>query len=68
MFVCGTGLFVYKLTVTVQNQSGLNNTIYIPVRQPGEMGPKPIMAKIAKTERHLICVEFILVGRGLIHC
>jgi hypothetical protein len=23
------------------------------------MGPKPIMAKIAKTERHLICVEFI---------
>jgi len=44
-----------------QNQSGLITNTYMPIKQPGETGPKPMIAKMAKTERHLICVRFMSV-------
>jgi len=54
--------FTYKLIMTSQNHSGLITTMYMPIKQPGETGPKPIIAKIANMERHLICVKFINVN------
>jgi hypothetical protein len=33
----------------------------MPIKQPGETGPKPIIAKMPNTQRALICAEFILM-------
>ncbi len=44
--------------MSVLNHSGLINTMNMPIKQPGEMGPKPMMANTENTPRHLICVGF----------
>lgn len=33
--------------------------MYMPIRHVGEIGPNPIIRKIANTKRHLIWVTFI---------
>jgi hypothetical protein len=52
---------MYKFPISALNHCGLIATMYMPIKQPGETGPKPIMAKRANTERHLICVGFIIM-------
>jgi hypothetical protein len=50
----------YRLPASFKNHAGRVITMYIPIKQPGETGPKPIIAKMEKTEKHLICAEFKL--------
>jgi len=51
--------FTYKFPIKFQNHIGLIKTTYIPIKQPGEIGPKPIIAKTEKTEINLSCAKFI---------
>ena len=56
---CGNGKPAYKFPISSQNHCGLTNIMNNPIRQAGEIGPKPIIKKQLKTARHLICVRFI---------
>jgi len=51
----------YKLLMTFQNHSCLVTTRYMPIKQLGEIGPKPMIAKTANMERHLSWVKFMAV-------
>lgn len=42
----------YRSSASCKNHIGLFMTTYIPIKQPGETGPKPIMAKMAKIAMH----------------
>ena len=55
----GSAKFTYILLISRANQLGLITTIVIPIKQPGEIGPKPIIAKTEKTAKHLTCARFI---------
>ena len=57
----GGRAFAYKLLMTSQNHCGLIMVKNMPIRQPGETGPKPIIAKMAKMKRHFIWVKFMAV-------
>lgn len=57
----GIVLLAYMLPISSLNHSGLLTTIYMPIKQPGEIGPKPIMANTVNTARHLNWVRFINV-------
>ena len=50
----GVAKLMYRLETNRANQRGLFKTIYIPIKQPGEIGPNPMIANTANTERHLI--------------
>ena len=45
---------LYIANVKAKNHLGLINTTNIPIKQPGEIGPNPIIAKTEKTLKHLI--------------
>ena len=40
----------------------------MPIKQPGDTGPKPITANSVKTKLHLICEEFITEGADQLIC
>lgn len=65
MSAMGSAKPTYRWLMVRANQCGLFTTRYMPIKQPGEIGPKPMMAKTAKTARHLIWVRF-MAGRWLI--
>jgi hypothetical protein len=54
------GRLSYKSPARLRNHGGRAMTMYMPIKQPGETGPKPMMAKREKTKRHLICAAFIV--------
>jgi len=60
LVACVTGLS-YRLSASFKNQFGRVMTIYIPIKQPGDMGPKPIIAKTENTQRHFIWVLFMVI-------
>ncbi|OAI05997.1 hypothetical protein A1353_09905 [Methylomonas methanica] len=49
----------YIFSIKVLNQRGRSATTYIPIKQPGETGPKPMIANRENTARHFIWDEFI---------
>lgn len=51
----------YIFLINRKNQTGRLITIYMPVKHPGETGPKPMIANNEKTERHFICATFIVI-------
>jgi len=32
----------------------------MPIKQPGDIGPKPIIANTENTQKHIICAEFMV--------
>ena len=57
------GLQAYTFTANRQNQCGLNRTMNMPIRQPGEIGPKPMMANTENTARHWNWALLIIVNQ-----
>jgi hypothetical protein len=53
---------VYTARASSMNQRGLATTVYMPIRQPGETGPKPMTANTLNTRIHLIRAMFIKLG------
>ena len=50
----GTLRLLYRLFANCKNHLGRIITTYMPIKHPGEIGPKPIMAKMANTAIHFI--------------
>ncbi len=63
VFMIGTCVteLSYRLSASFKNQFGRVITINIPIKQPGEMGPKPIIAKTENTERHFNWALFMAI-------
>jgi hypothetical protein len=59
LFIAAPSGTPYKLWLSTLNQRGRMITRYIPIKQPGDTGPNPIIANTENTARHLIWATFI---------